>query len=107
MATGDAVAGCFEQTTILLSLDASPHGTELGHTKKRMRRAHQPPRPTPPPGTSELGYQDPETIKRQSMETKNESSQEPPFPSPPPSLFSLSTNRYTSLLASRCTNTGA
>jgi len=29
MATGDSVGGCFEQTAILLSLDASPHGTDL------------------------------------------------------------------------------
>jgi len=63
--------------------------------------------PHPPPGMSELGYQDSKTIKRQSMVNRNESSQEPPFPPPPPSLFSLSANQYTSLLASRRTNTGA
>jgi len=32
MATGGAVGGCFEQTTILHSLDASPHGQDLRYS---------------------------------------------------------------------------
>jgi len=79
----------------------------VSHEENAANTPTSAPHPPPSPGTSELGYQDPETIKRQAMVTRNESSQEPPFPPPPPSLFSLSTNRYTSPLASRCTKTGA